>query len=1400
MTDQPPPRRNPYVGPRAFETGEHFYGRDREVRDLTNLLIARRIVLLYSPSGAGKTSLIQAGLIPRLHAKGFAVLPTIRVNLPLLDAAAPAGSNRYLLSALRSLEGEPEDETPEAERSYPSSLKTYLDDRPRPGDNHSLECLIFDQFEEILTTDPTDHDGIGTFIGQAGEALESDQRWALFSMREDHVGALEPYLSLLPTRLKTTFRLDLLTRELACEAVQRPARDEGVDFTDEAAGKLIADLSRVLVQRADGTTEPAEGRYVEPVQLQVVCSLLWKHLAPGQNRIEPADVAALGDVDTVLGAYYADGVAAVARDTGVDEHEIRTWFNDRLITEQGIRTQVLWTPKETAGLDDRALQPLVNTHLVRAERRRGLIWYELAHDRLVEPVRKSNAAWFKQAIAFRAEDVFRSLPAADQTLAPIVLTRLVRLDDGPSSDPAGRRDTAVPVERSALVPAGDDAARVDDLVARLATGGVLTTRDDTVELAGDAILRDWPRFRRWLETDRSALLSRQEVGQAAREWDRNGRDDAHLLHRGAGLKGLEDLAARGRLPVNDLERAYLDASGAREEREHAEREAERETHRQRELEAAQKLAAEQSRAASRLRRFLVAAAVLAVIALLATGIALWQRSDAVDARDQANVAREQTEQAARILRIEALAAQAPREYRREHGGQAALLAREAYLLNQENGDPSFSAVDDALRSTINQPYFSTLLPNQRDWVGSLAFSPNGNILASGGANSEVWVWNLDATANGPARLTGHKGWVSSVAFSPDGTVLASGSADGTVRLWDTANLSAAPRVLAVPAGTAPAGGVRALAFGPDGTTLLTGGCATASTDVKSCGPGLIRMWDLRTGSPQREWQTAEAEVRALAISPDGKTVATGGCVDPDPTTDYCRPGETAISVWDLTHPDASPILLHGHTGSINALAFSPLGRTLASGSDDTTIRIWKVGNWNADPQVLQGHDEAVRTVAFGRDGALLASGGQDETVRLWDLTGVNPPAIIGGSEEWVRAVAFSTDGQTLASASAGGTIRLTYLGDPNAGNTAPSILRGHVNTGVVQDWVLGLAFSPDGQYLASASEDHTAILWPIRQPNRDKVVLPRQSSHVTAVAFSPDGKVLATSGCGQLTGDTCVLGEIRLWSVPWGVQIGNPLQGHNNEITSIAFDPVTGLLASGGYDGRIFLWDITNPGAPPMCLIEHPNAGVRSLAFSPDGKTLASADGDFKVRLLDVPNALGARNSCGSARIVLAGHTDKVAAVAFSPDGRTLASGSWDGTVRLWDLTQSDPSSTVLVGHEDQVKSVAFSPDGTLLASGSNDQTVRLWDLRHLDHEPAIIGGSEEWVRALVFSPDGSILASASADGTVRLSVARDADLADQVCARVGRNLSQAEWENFVGPTIPYERTCPDLPPGEGAS
>ncbi|MBV9728842.1 MAG: hypothetical protein JO309_05440, partial [Pseudonocardiales bacterium] len=381
-----------------------------------------------------------------------------------------------------------------------------------------------------------------------------------------------------------------------------------------------------------------------------------------------------------------------------------------------------------------------------------------------------------------------------------------------------------------------------------------------------------------------------------------------------------------------------------------------------------------------------------------------------------------------------------------------VFSPDGHTLASSSGDSTvrlWNVADPARPTPLGQPLTGHTSP-----VFSVVFSPDGHTLASGSVDQTVRLWNV----TDPARptplgqpLTGHTSPVLSVVFSPDGHILASSSFDRTVRLWDVAD-PAHPTSLGPPL-TGHTNTVFSVAFSPDGRTLATAG-----------GDHTVRLWNI----PSALITGHTGPVNAVAFSPDGRTLASGS-------------GDRTGRLWnvtDPTHPTPLGPPLTGHTNYVNAVAFSPDGHTLATSSDDQTVQLWNVTD-PAHPtslgQPLTGHTNYVDSVVFSPDGRTLASGSFDQSVRLWNVADPARPTPLGqpltGHTSFVSAVAFSPDGRTLATGSGDRTVRLWNVTDPAHATPLDSPFIGHT------DWVVSVAFSPDGRTLASGSIDQTVRLW-----------------------------------------------------------------------------------------------------------------------------------------------------------------------------------------------------------------------------------------------------------------------------------------------------------------------------------
>ncbi len=1111
-----------------------------------------------------------------------------------------------------------------------------------------------------------------------------------------------------------------------------------VDLNDDRRAGLLASISDVVASTAPATVVVTMRDEFFSQLVQQAPSLTgalqdWLHLVP----------------PTLTGRDLAEMVAEPARLVGVG-------FDDGLV-ERIVNDAVAAAPGVEAGTAASTVLPLLEFTLAQ-------LW-EKREDGVMTHSRYEAVGKVTGGIATWAEDALDRMGEADLPRVRTVFSGLVHLGD----DRQGIPDSRWRRPLSSLARQPGEVAQVTEVVRRLADERLVVTSYDRdggielVELIHDALVREWDRLRRWLDEDRRFLTWQQELERQRQRWQEDSaeggvRDTGKLL-RGRDLDTALHFQHESDARLTDEQRAFIAESKAAREAE-------------------QRRQREQQRRYQRLRRYAAAGLVcLTVLALVAAVYAFAQQRKAVRERNDALAAQLDTE--------------ASGVFSGATGDSDIRALADTLAAQRIRSDPAasrgaFYTATTALNTT------RVIIPTPAA-LYSMAFSPDGHTLASGSDDGNIRLWNLTDPAHpGPLGqpLTGHAGPVNSVAFSPDGHTLASGSDDHTIRLWNLID-PAHPGPLGQPL-TGHAGPVYSVAFSPDGHTLASG-----SDDHT------IRLWNLIDPphpGPLGQPLTGHTDiVTSVAFSPDGHTLAS------------CS-NDFTIRLWNLTDPGhlgplGQPLEARNGNGNVlavgvNIVAFSLDGHTLASADADGNIRLWNL----VDPahpgplgQPLTGHTGPVNSVAFSPDGHTLASGSFDNAVRLWNLTDPAHPGPLGvalrGHTGSVASVAFSPDGHTLASGSLDVTVRLWNL------DTALPLL-GH--TGPVDS----VAFSPDGQTLASGSDDGNIRLWNLTDPSHAAPLGQPLTGHTAnSVAFSPDGHTLA-SGSDD--------GNIRLWNLTdpaHPAPLGQPLTSHTDIVQSVAFSPDGHTLASGGADltsadvdgnvryGNIRLWNLTDPAHPtpsgqPLTGHTGNRLGiVDSVAFSPDGHTLASGSFDNTVRLWDLIDPAHP-GPLGQPLQVRGG----VSSVAFSPDGHTLACGSLDHTVRLWDLTDPAhpaPLGQPLTGHANTVRSVAFSPDGHTLASGSDDHTVRLWDLTDLAH-PAPFGqplaAHTDTVTSVAFSPDGHTLASGSMDATLRLWPTRlDATVA-ALCSKLTSNISHQQWHDWTASTIDYITLCPNLP------
>ncbi len=669
-----------------------------------------------------------------------------------------------------------------------------------------------------------------------------------------------------------------------------------------------------------------------------------------------------------------------------------------------------------------------------------------------------------------------------------------------------------------------------------------------------------------------------------------------------------------------------------------------------------------------------------------------------------------------------------------------------------------------------------VLTGHTDSVVSIAYSPDGQTIASGSEDSTVRIWNADTGAQ-IQTLQGHTDRVNSVAYSPDGQTIASGGFDETVRIWN-ANTGAEIRALEYP------GWVFTVAYSPDGQTIVAGG-----------GGSGVYVWSVSTGERLRILTGHTGVVYSAAYSPDGQTLATGS-------------EDSTIRIWNA-NTGAHLRTLQGHTAPVNSVAYSPDGQTLVSGSFDYKVRLWNV-NTGASIRTIEEHTNWVFSVAYSPDGQKIASGSGDNTVRTWNADTGAHITTFRGHTDLVRSVAYSPDGQKFASGGDDNTVRLWKITDLAApvtsltttvfgprftqtGSFKVTIVFSAEATGFTLDDIA--VTNGSASNFAGSGKSYTATITPsgagavtVSVPAaaanapalgsseasntysvvyREQQTLKGHTAEVLSVAYSPDGQTIA-SGSGDNT--------IRLWDINTGEQRGQPLTGHGDAVRSVTYSPDGQTIATGSDDRTVRLWD-ADTGAHIRTLQGDTN-WIFSVAYSPDGQKLAACSEYGTVRTWIVktwepqdyhtyPNKIfsvayspdGQTIASGSTRWVwlwnanahksLSGHSHAVYSVAYSPDGQTIASGSLDRTIRLWNAETGAQRGQPLTGHTNYVLSVAYSPDGRTIASGSADKTIGIWSAE-TGERLRTLEGHEDYVWSVTYSPDGQTIASGSRDKTVR--------------------------------------------------
>jgi WD40 repeat protein len=936
--------------------------------------------------------------------------------------------------------------------------------------------------------------------------------------------------------------------------------------------------------------------------------------------------------------------------------------------------------------------PLLSTALLELWRVRDGRTLRLEH--------YERSGGIRGAVSRLAESVYGRLSESQQATARSLFLRLA---SGQAEGVVRRRAPLSEID----VDANEDARAV---LSALTDSRLLTVSEGTVEVSHEALLREWPRLRTWLEEDAHGRRLREHLIRSARIWEEADRDPAEL-YRGARLASALDWQAEHAVELNELEREFLEESRAVSERE----------------------ARSIRRTNRRLRALLVGAAILLAAAIGAGVVALIQRGNARDSAADARTAAANAATAAAQARdaeetavAQRLGAEALIE---DNLDRSLLLAREAVNL-----DDSLATQSNLRAALLRSPAAIGIMHGDGDRLTAMTGSPDGSTLYVGDSDGTLYLFDTETGApiGDPVRLPG---LIWDLALSPDGgNLMVVGRRPDEKSYLAAVDLGSSARNVRLLELFDPTTSVRAVAFSPDGAILATGEVeldeltetptsATAvlrdprsaeqRSSIPTTTPQLGALLDLVFTADGREllWSSdASTDVFALDTGATVYSLPGGGTVGLSPDGRALGIGALDGSVTLVQVGGWTSTRLSGrHNGQVLGVSFSPDGKMLVTSGDDGGVIVWDSAT-EGMREVLRGHAGGASSPVFSRNGHLLYTSSDDGKIIVWDLRGddrLGRPFTIAPAPLDYFTVAYSSTG-TIATAAEDS---ISIWDATTLRRTGPPVR--------MESQVSSLAFDPSGAVLASASIDNRLALW---ETATGAPIAEVDSKGLTAgLAFTPDRKTLVTASFE---------GSIMQWDVDSLQPSAAAIEEGGPAIVSLALSPDGGRVATGHLGGDVIVWDLR--ARSKVFAIDVDEVFARALAFSPDGRLLAAAGDDGVVTLLDARTG-------GSTGVLLRGTGERVNSLDFSPDGRALASASTDGTVSLWDaaswkqigaglpvaLSLSSPAFFGPVAR--------FGPDGATLVAVVDSGQASLWrvDSDSWKEQACVVAGRnltrEEW-------------------------------------------------------------------------